>query len=64
MENKKLKMSGKKFRRIWASVIAVVVVFAIGATIACNVFSQSLDTYVGRGARKVTESNMNPISGR
>ena len=54
--DKKLKMSGKTFRRIWIPILAVIVIIAMGLNIAANIFADSLDTYLGRGERKVAEN--------
>lgn len=54
----KRKLSYKKFRRNGIVAIALLLVVAIAATTACNIFSQSLDTYVGRGERKVSSGNI------
>ena len=53
---KKLKMSGRTFRRIWIPILAVIVIIAMGLNIAANIFADSLDTYLGRGERKVAEN--------
>lgn len=52
----RVKMSNKSFRAITISSIAVVAVVCIGATVTANVFSSSLDTYVGRGERVVNSN--------
>lgn len=64
MEKKsKKRLSVKAFRRNGTIAIALILVFAIAVTTACNVFSQSLDTYVGRGERRVASAvNIDPDS--
>lgn len=54
----KEKLSAKAFRRNGIIAIALLLVVALVVTIGCNIFSQSLDTYLGRGARKVSETNI------
>lgn len=54
----KKKMSSKSFKRAAWPGIAVMLAAGIGGTAAANIFSQSLDTYIGRGERKVTETNI------
>ena len=49
MENQKLKMNNAKFVKIWSSVVAIVVVLAIVATVLMNFFSLSMEIYLGRG---------------
>lgn len=58
MKEGKKRMSTRTFRRIGCAAIAVMLAIAIGGTIAANIFSQSLDTYVGRGRRIVTETHI------
>lgn len=50
METKKLKMNNRKFVRIWAVVLAVILVLDITATILMNFFSLSMEIFLGRGA--------------
>lgn len=45
----KQKMSNQIFRRIWIPILAVLVTIAIVGTIAANMFSAVLDSYLGRG---------------
>ena len=53
-ENMGKKMSNKKFIAIMAPVLVLGMALGIGATVAGNYWSQSLDTYVGRGDRVVS----------
>ncbi|MEE3431718.1 MAG: glycoside hydrolase family 3 C-terminal domain-containing protein [Candidatus Enteromonas sp.] len=48
------KMSNKKFIAIMAPVLVLGMALGIGATVAGNYWSQTLDTYVGRGDRVVS----------
>ncbi|MBR2809817.1 MAG: glycoside hydrolase family 3 protein [Solobacterium sp.] len=57
METKK-RMNNKTFRTISCAAIALMTAVGVGGTAAANVFSQSLDTYIGRGERKVTETDI------
>lgn len=54
MESKKLKMNNKKFVRIWAIVLAVLLVLDITATILMNFFSLSMEIFLGRGEMVTT----------
>lgn len=56
MEKGKLKMSNRKFKMIWIPVISIVVILCLAANIAASIFSQSLDTYLGRGERKIIKN--------
>ena len=49
----KLKMNYRKFNTIWTTVVAVLVVVAIAATVVMNFFSLSMEIFLGRGARVV-----------
>ena len=51
MDKEKRKMSHGKFMAIWIPIVAFLIVFAIAATVACNVFGIVLDTFLGRGAK-------------
>ncbi len=53
MENKKLKMSNKKFMCIWIPIISVLLCLVIVATVVMNYFSTSMNTYLGTGERQV-----------
>ena len=52
----KLKMNQKKFIAIWAPVLCVTVGVLIAATSVMNYYSAALDTYLGRGEKKVVNS--------
>lgn len=43
------KMNPQKFQRIWTVILAILVVIAIIANVAMNLFSAVLDSYLGRG---------------
>ena len=48
----KLKMNYRKFNTIWTTVVAVLVVVAIAATVVMNFFSLSMEAWsTGRGTR-------------
>ena len=49
----KLKMNYRKFNTIWTTVVAVLAVVAIAATVVMNFFSLSMEIFLGRGARVV-----------
>jgi len=49
------KMSNKRFRKIVIPVIAILEVLVLLATYLMNTFSQTMDTYLGRGNRTVTQ---------
>ena len=51
MEKTKKKMSSKKFTAIMASIMAVLLIVAIAASIAMPLLSSTMDTYLGRGKR-------------
>lgn len=46
---KKLKMSGRTFKRIWITVIVVILALAVALTVAGNSFASVLDSYLGGG---------------
>lgn len=52
----KCKMNQKKFIAIWAPVLCVTVGVLIAATSVMNYYSAALDTYLGRGEKKVVNS--------
>lgn len=54
MEPKKLKMNNRKFIKIWAVILAVLLVLEIGVTYAMNFFSVTMETQLGRGERVET----------
>lgn len=54
MEQKKLQMNNGKFIKIWAVVLAVLLVLEIGVTYAMNFFSVTMETQLGRGERITT----------
>ncbi len=54
MESKKLKMNNKKFVRIWAIVLAVLLVLDITATILMIFFSLSMEIFLDRGEMVTT----------
>lgn len=51
----KQKMSNKKFLSILIPILFVLLALIIALTAVANVFKGALDTYLGRGERKVTE---------
>ena len=54
MTKSKLKMSNKRFLAIMLPIMAFLLVLAIVATVVADYFSMSLDTYLGRGNRVVS----------
>ena len=52
--HQKLKMNNRKFTAIWTSVVAVLVVLAIVATVLMNFFALSMEIFLGRGQMVVT----------
>ena len=54
MTKNKLKMSNKRFLAIMLPIMAFLLVLAIVATVVADFFSMSLDTYIGRGNRVVS----------
>ena len=56
METKKLRMNNPKFIRIWTTVIALLVLIAIAATVLMNFFSLSMEIFLGRGKMVITEN--------
>lgn len=54
MTQRKLKMSNKRFLAIMIPIMAFLLVLAIAATVVADYFSMSLDTYIGRGNRVVS----------
>ena len=52
----KQRMSNKKFLAIIIPIVVVLLALIIALTAVANVFQGALDTYLGRGARKVTEA--------
>lgn len=57
MEEKKLKMSNRTFRRILIPILSIVTVLALVINIACNVMASTLDTYVGAGEKYISTPN-------
>lgn len=53
----KLKMSGRVFKRIWVTVVVVLVVLAVALTIAGNSFASVLDSYLGGGHLVVNKAS-------
>jgi beta-glucosidase len=49
----KKKMSNRRFRAVVIPVVALVTVLCVGVTIAAQYWSASLDTYLGKGERRV-----------
>ena len=54
MTKSKLRMSNKRFLAIMLPIMAFLLVLAIVATVVADYFSMSLDTYIGRGNRVVS----------
>lgn len=54
MTKSKLRMSNKRFLAIMLPIMAFLLVLAIVATVVADFFSMSLDTYLGRGNRVVS----------
>lgn len=54
MSQYRLKMSNKRFLAIMLPIMAFVLALAIAVTIVAEYFSMSLDTYIGRGNRVVS----------
>lgn len=52
---KKQKMSNKKFLAIIIPILLVLLALIIALTAVANVFTGALDTYLGKGKRKVTQ---------
>lgn len=50
----KMRMNNRKFVTIWTTIVAIVVVLDIAATIAMNYFSLSMEIFLGRGAMVTT----------
>lgn len=50
---KKLKMNNRKFKTIWISIVSVLVIIAIAATILMNFFSLSMEIFLGRGEQVI-----------
>ena len=48
-KKEKLKMSNRRFRGILIPVMSIVGVLAVVATVAANMMSSTLDTYLGKG---------------
>jgi beta-glucosidase len=51
----KKKMSNRRFLKIWIPLVAILEVLILVVTSLMNTFSQTMDTYLGRGERTVTE---------
>ena len=51
----KQRMGNKKFLAIIVPILFVLLALIIALTAVANVFQGALDTYLGRGARKVTQ---------
>lgn len=58
MEEKKVKkkMSNKKFKTIWISVLSVVLVLTLVVNILMNIFSGYVDLYLGKGDIVITKT--------
>ena len=54
---KKLKMSGRTFKRIWITVIVVILALAVALTVAGNSFASVLDSYLGGGHAVVKKAS-------
>jgi len=52
----KVKMSNRRYRAIAIPAVALVTVVCVGVTVGSNMFSASLDTYLGRGERIVNDN--------
>lgn len=59
-ETAKKKMNGKKFRRIMIPIISLLLIINLLATVAMNIASSTLDTYLGKG--KVTRNSIENTS--
>lgn len=53
----KLKMSGKVFRRIWVTVIVILLAIAVALTVAGNSFASVLDSFLGGGQLTVNKAS-------
>ncbi|MBT1170667.1 glycoside hydrolase family 3 protein [Bifidobacterium sp. SO4] len=49
----RLRMNNRKFTIIWTTVVSVLVVLALAATVAMNFFSLSMEIFLGRGEQVV-----------
>lgn len=53
MSSNKKKMNNRKFRKVFIPIITVMILLSTVVTVGTNYFSNSLDTYLGRGERIV-----------
>ena len=53
MAKDKLRMSNKRFMAILIPVLVILLVLVIGVTVAMNLFSATMNMYLGRGERQV-----------
>ncbi|MBT1163017.1 glycoside hydrolase family 3 C-terminal domain-containing protein [Bifidobacterium felsineum] len=52
----KLKMSNRTFRRIWIPIVTLLTVIAVALSVAGNMFSSVLDSYLGGGTLQVNRA--------
>ena len=53
MENKKLKMSGRTFRRILIPIMSFLLILVLLVNVAAHLMSSTIDTYIGGGQKKI-----------
>lgn len=56
MEKRKKKMSNKKFKRIWISILSLVLILTLAVNIATNIFRGYVDLYLGGGDIQITKA--------
>lgn len=56
-DKSKLKMSNRTYRRIWVTIVAVIVVLAMVLSIAAAMFSNVLDSYLGSGKLQIKRAS-------
>lgn len=54
----KKKMSNTAFRKLWCVILAIIIILTLIANTAAYMFRYSLDTYLGRGERKVITNQL------